>query len=88
MNAQDRRRERREAQQQAWKTANPLRVGISATPERVTLRLNHKVDRVEKALIAQDTKYGDSADNRCLPEAAQYAAGYRKRRKGVTHITR
>ena len=78
MNSQSRRRERRAAKQADWKSANPLLVGISAKPERITLTLNRKVDRVTKALIAQDTKYYDSADNRCLPEVAIFAAGHRK----------
>jgi len=78
MNAQERRRERRAAKQADWKSANPLLVGISAKPERITLTLNRKVDRVAKALIAQDTKYYDSADNRCLPKVAMYSAGHRK----------
>jgi len=86
MNAQERRRERRAAKQADWKSANPLLVGISAKPERITLKLNRKVDRVAKALIAQDTKYYDSADNRCLPKVAMYSAGFRKVRKDATHI--
>jgi len=88
MNAQERRRERRAAKQADWKSANPLLVGISAKPERITLKLNRKVDRVAKALIAQDTKYYDSADNRCLPEVAMYSAGFRKVRKDATHIVK
>lgn len=84
MNAQERRRERRAAKQADWKSANPLLVGISAKPERITLKLNRKVDRVAKALISQDTKYYDSADNRCLPEVAMYAAGHRKSKDIVT----
>ncbi len=52
MDAQARRRERRQAKQAAWKSENPLLVGFCATPEpQPTLRLNRKpADRVAKAL--------------------------------------
>lgn len=50
MNAQERRRERREAKQAEWKAANPLLVGIAAKPERQVLTLKRNVDRVQKAV--------------------------------------
>jgi hypothetical protein len=49
MNAQERRRERREAKRAEWKVANPLLVGVSAKPQRQVLTLSRKVDRVQKA---------------------------------------
>jgi hypothetical protein len=49
MNAQERRRERREAKRAEWKVANPLLVGVSAKPQRQVLTLSKKVDRVSKA---------------------------------------
>lgn len=88
MNSQERRRERRAQKQLQWKADNPLQVGINAKPGRTVFLLNRNVDRVGKALIAQDTPYYDSANNCCMSETAQYAAGYRRQRKGVTHITK
>lgn len=74
---QERRRLSRAAKQAEWKAANPLLVGVSAKPQRQVLTLNRKVDRVQKALIAQDTKvYTDGSC--CLPEISLYRAGYRK----------
>ena len=87
MNAQERRRVKRAAKQEHWKAENPLRVGINARPGEATTIVSRQVDRVKKALIAQDTPYYDSADNCCMSEAAKYAAGHRRMRKGVTHIT-
>lgn len=78
MNAQERRRERREAKQAEWKTANPLLVGIAAKPERQVLTLKRNVDRVAKALISHDTKVYDSIDNCCLPQVSIFSANHRK----------
>ncbi|MCU5775084.1 hypothetical protein N5923_23500 [Erwiniaceae bacterium BAC15a-03b] len=79
MNAQEKRRKARAEKQAAWKQANPLSVGVKAKPVRQVLILNRKaVDRVEKAIAVQTTKYYPSADNICLPQVAIYAAGHRK----------
>lgn len=79
MDSQARRRERRKAKQEEYKRSNPLVVGICAKPSsRPILTLNRKVNRVEKALIARDEVIYDSADNRCLPQVAIFAAGHRK----------
>lgn len=87
MDSQARRRERRKAKQEEYKHSNPLAVGIYAKPSvRPLLTLNRKVNRVEKALIARDEVIFDSADNRCLPEVALYAAGHRNTRKEAVHI--
>lgn len=52
MDAQARRRKRREAKQAAWKAANPLLVGIRYTPQpQPALRLTRKPEhRITKAL--------------------------------------
>ncbi|HEY1847053.1 MAG TPA: antitermination protein N [Buttiauxella sp.] len=52
MDAQARRRQRREAKQAAWKEANPLLVGIRFTPQpQPVLRLcRQPADRIAKAL--------------------------------------
>lgn len=58
MDAQARRRERREAKQAQWKAQNPLNVGISAAPQPLALlKLNRKsINRVTKAL-GMDNEY-------------------------------
>ncbi|RKQ40596.1 antitermination protein N [Enterobacter sp. R1(2018)] len=52
MDAQARRRKRREAKQAAWKAANPLLVGIRFIPQpQPVIRLSRKPeDRIAKAL--------------------------------------
>lgn len=58
MDAQARRRERREAKQAQWKAQNPLMVGISVAPQPLALlKLNRKsINRVTKAL-GMDNEY-------------------------------
>lgn len=58
MNAQEKRRAARAEKQSAWKQANPLLVGVKASPDcRPILTLNRKpTDRVVKA-VDTDTEY-------------------------------
>jgi len=102
MNAQEKRRAARAEKQSAWKQANPLLVGVKASPAcRAILTLNRKpADRVVKAvdteteyhkqILAGAAKYigGEVQDGMCLPEIAIYNAGYRTVRKGAVHITK
>lgn len=58
MNAQEKRRAARAEKQSAWKQANPLLVGVKASPAcRPILTLNRKpADRVVKA-VDTETEY-------------------------------
>lgn len=92
MNAQERRREARAEKQSAWKKANPLLVGVKATPVRQVLTLNRQaMSRVDKAveteteyrkqIVAAAAKYiGPEIESGsiCLPQVALYSAGHRK----------
>lgn len=98
MNAQERRRAARADKQTAWKQANPLLVGVKASPAcRPILTLNRKpADRVVKAvdteteyhkqILAGAAKYmgGEIESGMCLTDVAIYAAGYRKSKDNVT----
>ncbi|WP_435927467.1 antitermination protein N [Dryocola sp. BD613] len=81
MDAQARRRQRREAKQLAWKAANPLLVGISARPvTHPPLVLNRKPeDRIAKALEVIN-EYG--------LQIIQNAERYQKIRRQQDSITR
>ncbi|MBY4887742.1 hypothetical protein K5Y32_07320 [Pantoea sp. DY-15] len=98
MNAQEKRRAARAEKQSAWKQANPLLVGVKASPAcRPILTMNRKpADRVMKAvdteteyhkqILAGAAKYigGEIEPGMCLTDVAIYAAGYRKSKDNVT----
>lgn len=102
MNAQEKRRAARAEKQSAWKQANPLLVGVKASPAcRPILTLNRKpADRVVKAvdteteyhkqILAGATKYlgSEIESGMCIPQVAIYNAGYRTVRKDAVHIVK